>query len=687
MPDSHTLSPRHRRAALAALSRDRLAALTEHYQLDVGDRRQIQSHIDALIRARRVDFADVLEKLQRNELKDICAALGLDTSGREKQVIIARILGRGDGAPEHAPDDTDDDARDAAPRQAELPLARSGPAGAAGPASSANPPARAKRGRPARASGNGRDPDRDNRASLGFEARLWEAADLMRNNMDPAEYKHVVLGLIFLKYISDSFDARQDELRRLVADPEADEYIPDPTERARELAALLDERDSYTEARVFWVPPQARWAQIQASARQPDIGTRLDAAMDAIEAENPSLRGALPKIYALPNLDRQNLGKLIDVISGIGLAGGEHRGKDTLGRVYEYFLSRFASAEGKGGGEFYTPTSVVRLLVEMIEPYHGRVYDPCCGSGGMFVQSLKLIEAHHGRREDVTIYGQESNYTTWRLARMNLAIRGIEANLGPRQADSFHSDLHPGLEADFILANPPFNVSDWGGERLRDDARWRDFGVPPAGNANFAWVQHFIWHLADRGAAGFVLANGSMSSMQSGEGEIRRKIVEADLVDCMVALPGQLFYSTQIPVCLWFLSRDRSGGGGSRKRLGEVLFIDARQLGRMETRVHRVLDDAEIARVSDTYHAWQAPAGTYQDVPGFCKSATLDEIRAHDFVLTPGRYVGAADAADDDEPFEKKMARLVTTLEVQVKEGRQLDEVIRKNLRGLGYGG
>jgi type I restriction enzyme M protein len=524
----------------------------------------------------------------------------------------------------------------------------------------------------------------DKTGSLGFEDKLWAAADVLRNNMDPAEYKHVVLGLIFLKYISDAFEERRASMVARVSDPTSLGFIPDPAEREAELAALLDDPDEYLAENVFWVPEQARWPFLQAQARQPTIGRTLDAAMDAIEANNPSLKDALPKIYALPSLDKHKLGELIDLISGIGLGTAAHREKDTLGRVYEYFLSRFASAEGRGGGEFYTPSSVVRVLVELLEPYQGRVYDPCCGSGGMFVQSVKFIDAHGGRRDAVTVYGQESNATTWRMARMNMAIRGIEAKLGASHADTFHRDLHPDLRADFVMANPPFNISNWGGERLAEDVRWR-YGTPPSGNANFAWLQHIVHHLSPTGAAGVVLANGSMSSQQSGEGEIRRKLVEADLVDCMVAMPGQLFYATQIPVCLWFLARDKSGGK-LRKRRGEVLFIDARKLGRMETRVHRVLDAEDVEKIAGTYRAWRNVGGGYQDVPGFCKAATLDEIRAHDFVLTPGRYVGAEEVEEDGEPFEEKMERLVTALREQQAEGRRLDVLIGRALGGVGLG-
>jgi type I restriction enzyme M protein len=412
----------------------------------------------------------------------------------------------------------------------------------------------------------------------------------------------------------------------------------------------------------------------------------VDDAMIAIERDNPPLKGVLPKEYARPNLDKRRLGELIDLIGNVGLGTKEHQSKDLLGRVYEYFLSQFASAEGKKGGQFYTPRSVVRVLVEMLAPYKGRVFDPCCGSGGMFVQSERFVEAHGGRVGDISIYGQESNHTTWRLAKMNLAIRGIDNNLGQEHADSFHRDLHKDLKADFVLANPPFNDSDWGGERLREDLRWK-FGVPPAGNANFAWVQHFIHHLAPHGLAGFVLANGSMSSNQSGEGEIRKAIIEADLVDCMVALTGQLFYSTQIPVCLWFIARDKRNGR-FRDRRGETLFVDARKVGFLVDRVRRDLTANDIGKIADTYHAWRGDkrAGQYVDVPGFCVSANLDDIRKHGHVLTPGRYVGAEALEDDGEPFEQKMKRLSGTLRQQMAEARQLDDAISANLRELGYG-
>jgi len=537
-----------------------------------------------------------------------------------------------------------------------------------------------------------------NGAPLGFEEKLWAAADKMRGHMDAAEYKHVVLGLVFLKYISDAFEERHVYLLKEAANPRSDYFVRE--ERAR--YAVAEDRDEYTAENVFWVPKQARWTYLQANAKQPTIGKLIDEAMIAIEKENPSLKGVLSKDYARPALDKQRLGELIDLIGTIGLGDQASRSKDVLGRVYEYFLGRFASAEGKGGGEFYTPQAVVKLLVEMIEPYKGRVYDPCCGSGGMFVQSEKFVLAHGGRIGDLAIYGQESNPTTWRLCKMNLAIRGIDGNIGDVNADTFHNDLHKDLRADFILANPPFNVSDWGGERVREDVRWK-YGAPSGGNANYAWVQHIIHHLSPTGVAGFVLANGSMSSNQSSEGEIRKAIVEADLVDCMIALPGQLFYTTQIPACLWFLSRSKTpspvsktgeggraapGGGKLRDRRGQVLFIDARKLASLVDRTHRDLSDDELARIANTYHAWRGEkdAGAYEDVPGFCKSATLDEIASHGYVLTPGRYVGAEEAEDDDEPFEEKVQRLTAKLDEQFKESARLEAAIQSNLRKLKHG-
>jgi type I restriction enzyme M protein len=504
-------------------------------------------------------------------------------------------------------------------------------------------------------------------ANLGFEAKLWAAADALRNNMDAAEYKHVVLGLIFLKYISDAFEAKHDEL-----------------EAQKEKGADPEDPDEYRAGGIFWVPKEARWAHLKASAPQPTIGTLVDDAMAAIERDNASLKGVLPRDFGRAGLDKQRLGQIINLVSDVALGSAVDRAKDTLGRVYEYFLARFASAEGKSGGQFYTPSSVVRALVEMLAPYKGRVYDPCCGSGGMFVSSEKFIEAHSGRIGDISIYGQESNYTTWRLAKMNLAIRGIDAQIA--HGDTFHNDKHADLKADYVLANPPFNDSDWRGELLKDDKRWA-YGAPPPTNANYAWVQHFLHHLAPTGLAGVVLANGSMSSSQSGEGEIRKAIVEADLVDCMVALPGQLFYSTQIPVCLWFLARSKRNGR-FRDRRGEALFIDARKLGSMADRTHRELTDQDLAKIAGTYHAWRGDqgAGKYSDAAGYCKAVTIDEIRKNGHVLTPGRYVGAEAADDDSEPFEQKMARLAAKLREQQAESVKLDAAIAANLQRFGYG-
>ena len=512
-------------------------------------------------------------------------------------------------------------------------------------------------------------------ATAGYESKYWKMADALRGSMDAAEYKHVVLGLIFLKYISDAFEEAYAQLEEEIVD-----------------GADPEDPDEYRAQNIFWVPPEARWQHLKNQARQPAIGRLVDDAMTAVERDNPALTGVLPKEYARPTLDKTRLGQVVDLVSDIKVGGAEAQATDVLGGVYEYFLEQFALAEGRKGGEFYTPRSVVRLLVEMLEPYQGRVYDPCCGSSGMFVQSVEFIQAHASgngnggkARGDISIYGQESNYTTWRMSRMNLAIRGIEGQI--EHGDSFHNDRHPDLRADYILANPPFNVSDWGGERLRDDKRWQ-YGVPPAGNANFAWVQHFLHHLAPRGTAGFVLANGSMSSSQSGEGEIRRNLIEADLVDCIVALPGQLFHSTQIPACLWFLSRGRS----SRERRRETLFIDARKLGHMIDRTRRDLSPENIARIAGTYHAWRGPAMNsqgaveYADVPGFCKSASLEEVRKHGHVLTPGRYVGAEPQPDDGISFVEKMARLTSQWREQQAEAQRLDAEIEANLKSLGFG-
>jgi type I restriction enzyme M protein len=527
---------------------------------------------------------------------------------------------------------------------------------------------------------NSRKENSNDTASGDFRPTLWASADKLRGNMDAAEYKHVALGLIFLKYISDRFEERR---AQALADPEE--------------VDLVDERDLYVGDNIFWVPENARWDHLKANATStdPTIGALIDRAMLDLEAENASLKGVLTKNYARPELDQTKLGEVIKLFSDLTFRD-EHHGQDMLGRVYEYFLGQFAIAEGKRGGQFYTAGCVVQLLVEMIQPFKGQVYDPCCGSGGMFVQSERFVEAHATqhvdlarRRHEISIYGQESNPTTWRLAKMNLAIRGIEANLGQKWADSFHEDLHPGLKADFVLANPPFNDSDWGGERLRSGDRWQ-FSVPPVSNANFAWVQHFIHHLAPHGYAGFVLANGSLSTQQSGEGDIRRAIVDADLVDCIVSLPGQLFFTTQIPVCLWFITRDKSNGlvrdMKLRDRRRETLFIDARGLGTMQTRTLKVLTNADIAKVADTYHAWREPGARYSDELGFAKSVTTAQIAEQSYVLTPGRYVGTAAAEEEGDPFAERMNRLTAMLREHMAEGARLDERIRKALAGVGYG-
>ena len=502
---------------------------------------------------------------------------------------------------------------------------------------------------------------------VAYEAQLWQMADALCGSMDAAGYKHVVLGLIFLKYISDAFE-------------ECYQYL----EGQRGEGADPEDPDEYRARNVFWVPREARWDNLRDLARQPSIGPVMDVAMERVESNNPILKDILPKEYARPDLNQQKLGQLIDVISNIQIGGQEAQSRELLGRVYEYFLSQFASAEGKKGGEFYTPRCIVRLLVDMLQPFRGRVYDPCCGSSGMFVQSVEFIRAHAsgtgngGRaRGDISIFGQESNYTTWRLAKMNLAIRGIKGRIA--HGDSLRNDQHPDLKADYILANPPFNLSDWGGERLKEDKRWH-YGVPPKGNANYAWIQHMVHHLAPSGIAGLVLANGSMSSDQLDERKIREHLVEANLVDCMVALPGQLFHSTQIPACLWFLARGRT-------RQGKILFIDARSMGKMVSRTQREFAKDDISRIAGTYHAWRkgAIAGSYEDVPGYCRSAGLEEVQKYKYVLTPGRYVGVEAAEDDGEPFEEKMNRLVVKLREQQAEGERLDAAIKANLDVLGF--
>ncbi|MCQ8182322.1 type I restriction-modification system subunit M [Methylomonas sp. SURF-1] len=534
---------------------------------------------------------------------------------------------------------------------------------------------------------------------------LWAAADKLRANMDAAEYKHLVLGLIFVKYISDSFSARRGDLEKRLRDPDDDYYYGEALQE--DIDAELEDRDYYKEVNIFWVPEAARWEALRAAAKQPDIGKRIDDALALIESENPKLKGILDKRYARAQLPNGKLGELVDLVSTIGFGEDASQARDVLGQVYEYFLGQFASAEGKKGGQFYTPASIVKTLVAVLAPHHGKVYDPCCGSGGMFVQSEKFIEAHGGKLGDVSIYGQESNPTTWRLAAMNLAIRGIDFNLGKEPADSFTRNQHPDLRADFILANPPFNISDWWHGSLEGDPRWV-YGTPPPGNANYAWLQHMLYHLKPNGRAGIVLANGSMSSSQNSEGDIRRAMVDADVVEVMIALPGQLFFNTQIPACLWFLAKQKTS------RQGEVLFIDARKLGSMISRVQAELTDEVIERIAATVAAWREeenvgrvsdsvtrqtvsnapddnvglrlpPNPTYQDIPGYCRSVTLAEIAEHGHVLTPGRYVGAEAVEDDDEAFADKMQKLTEKLGEQMAKGAELDQLIRQKLGGLGY--
>lgn len=495
-----------------------------------------------------------------------------------------------------------------------------------------------------------------------LEKTLWATADKLRNNMDAAEYKHIVLGLIFLKYISDSFDELYERL--------STDKLSNP-----------EDKDEYLAENVFYVPKLARWKYLQyEKAKQPTIGKDIDDAMDAIERENPSLKGVLPKEYARPSLDKKRLGELIDLIGNVGFNEPGHSSKDLLGRVYEYFLGMFADAEGKRGGQFYTPESIVKLLVEMLEPYNGRIYDGCCGSGGMFVQSEKFLQAHGGRLDDIAVYGQESNPTTYRLAKMNLAIRGIDAKI--ELGDTFHDDKHKDLKADYIIANPPFNISDWGGEQLQDSHLWK-YGVPPTGNANYGWLQLFLNKLSPNGTAGIVLANGSMTSNSGGENEIRKNLITEGVIDCMVALPNQLFYNTQIPACLWFLARNRNNHK-FRNRKGEILFIDARNTGALISRKNKAFTDEDISRISEVYHNWRNIDGKYQDIQGFCKSATLNEVEENNYVLTPGRYVGTEDIEDDGVSFEDKIAEITQNLSAHFRESIELQERIKANLKKVG---
>ncbi|NGF55354.1 SAM-dependent DNA methyltransferase [Parapedobacter sp. SGR-10] len=494
-----------------------------------------------------------------------------------------------------------------------------------------------------------------------LEKQLWKAADKLRKNIDAAEYKHIVLGLIFLKYISDAFE-------ELYARLQAEE----------DQGADPEDKDEYKAENVFFVPQDARWHYLQSKAKQPEIGKFVDDAMDAIEKENASLKGVLPKVFARQNLDPTSLGELIDLVGNIALGDAKARSADVLGHVFEYFLGEFALAEGKKGGQFYTPRSVVELLVEMLEPYKGRVFDPCCGSGGMFVQSEKFVEDHQGKVNDISIYGQESNQTTWRLAKMNLAIRGIDSSqVKWNNEGSFLNDAHKDLKADYIIANPPFNVSDWSGDLLRTDGRWK-YGTPPTGNANYAWIQHFLYHLAPSGQAGFVLAKGALTSKSGGEGDIRKALIEADLIDCIVNLPAKLFLNTQIPASLWFMSRNRSNGK-FRNRSGEILFIDARNLGHLINRRTRELSKEDIAQIAETYHNWRNPDGNYEDIKGFCASATKERVAELDYVLTPGRYVGLAEEEDDFD-FAERFTSLKAEFEAQLKEETELNERIMANL-------
>ena len=498
-------------------------------------------------------------------------------------------------------------------------------------------------------------------AALGIEEKLWLMADKLRGSMDSSEYKNVVLGLLFLKYISDAFEEKHQELLQ-------DEYADE------------EDRDEYLADNIFWVPKEARWGYINRNSKKPEIGQIIDHAMISIEKETPSLKNVLPKTFARYDLDKTRLGELIDQFT-FKVGDTTSQEQDILGRVYEYFLSKFASAEGKGGGEFYTPRNVVQLLVEMLEPYSGRVYDPCCGSGGMFVQSEKFVEEHQGTIGNLSIYGQESNPTTWKLAKMNLAIRGIDGDLGPNNGDTFHDDLHKNLKADYILANPPFNISDWGGERLTEDVRWK-YGVPPTGNANYAWIQHIVSKLAPSGTAGFVLANGSMSTRILAELEIRKNLIEKDIVECVVNLPAQLFYSTQIPVCLWFMTKNKE----RHNRQGEILFMDARNKGEMVDRTHKELSVADIYEISSVFHAWRGTNDApYEDILGFCKTTTLEEVQKQDYILTPGRYVGLEELEDDDELFDEKMTGLTTELAKMFVKSHQLEEDIKQRLGAIGY--
>ncbi len=515
------------------------------------------------------------------------------------------------------------------------------------------------------------------------EKVLFDAANAMRGSVESAEYKHLVLGLVFLKYVSDGFEARRRQLDALTRQADCEWFAADDDERAE----ILEDRDAYEVVNVFWVPREARWDALLALGSQPDLGVQLDAALGMIERENPSLKDVLPKVYARAAISPETLGKLVSTVARIGFGSDPEEARDVLGRVYEYFIKEFARSEGHRGGEFYTPANVVRLLVEMLQPYQGRILDPACGSCGMFIQSAKFLRSHEGRGDELAIYGQELNQATWRIGRMNLAIHGLSGNVALTQGGSLLNDAHPSLKADFIIANPPFNQKKWGAAQVAEDARWK-WGVPPDGNANYAWIQHFASHLAPDGRAGFVLANGSLTSAQSGEGTIREALIRDDLVDCIVALPGQLFYTTGIPVCLWFLDRSKASAG-ERDRRGETLFLDARGLGTKISRTQIELSDEEIARVVATYTAWRGQDGAddYADVLGFCASAEASAIEAQGFTLSPGRYVGAPEEEEDAVAFEERMAELVETLEAEMAENERLAGEVKAALGRVGYGG
>lgn len=632
---------------LDCLTKEYLQEIAAEYELTGVLRLNKEELVAALSRKRSVNIEEILSDLSLADLKTVCGGLGLDDNGRRKADLADRIMGR-DGGGQIIIEVEDKSKAVAETKEGPEKVGRT-----KRPKKEATP------------------------KPNGFEQNLWDTANKLRGSVESSEYKHVVLSLIFLKFASDKFEARREELK------------------AEGKEKYLDMVAFYTMKNVFYLPEASRWRYVQSQAKQDDLAIKIDTALATVEKNNPALKGALPDNYfSRLGLDRSKLASLIDTISNIDTVADKK--EDVVGRVYEYFLGKFAAAEGKGGGEFYTPKCVVNLIAEMIEPYRGKVYDPCCGSGGMFVQSVKFVENHHGSTRDISIYGQESIGATYKLAKMNLAIRSISGNLGEVPADTFFRDQHPDLKADFIMANPPFNLKAWrGAEELIDDPRWAGYEVPPANNANYAWILHMISKLSENGVAGFVLANGSMSTNTNSEGEIRKKIIENDLVDCMIALPGQLFYTTQIPVCLWFLTRNKRADAdrGFRDRRGETLFIDARKMGALVDRVHRELSEEEIGGIARTYHAWRSENDKgegrrvkYADKAGFCRSATLEEIKSHDYVLTPGRYVGAAELEGDGIAFEEKMAALSATLYEQMRVGKELNAKIRRNLEALGYG-